>query len=257
MLKAIVTNMFFILAAALLLLASRHYAVPPVVFGALLVIYLLVLFCGAYFIQANFFLRSVLRGDPSVKQIAISFDDGPAGACTIELLDILAAHAAPAAFFCIGKNIVGQEEILRRMILEGHLVGNHSGSHGFFFDLLPARKMLADLQSMDAATLQAIEKKPLLFRPPYGVTNPAVARAVRLGNYQSVGWSVRSMDTVTKEPEKLFQRMMAALAPGKIFLFHDTSDATRQMLGKFLDAVRLQGYAIVRLDKMCKLKPYA
>ena len=251
------TNMIFILAAGALLLASRYYAVPPVVFGALLVLYLLVLFCGAYFIQANFFIRSVLRGDSSSKQIAVSFDDGPSGESTAELLDILAVHQAPAAFFCIGKKIGEQEAVMQRMIREGHIIGNHSWSHGFFFDLLPAKKMLADLQQMDAATMQAVSKKPRLFRPPYGVTNPALARAVRQGNYQPVGWSVRSMDTVTRDPDKLYERMVAAIAPGKIFLFHDSSRATRQMLGKFIETVRSQGYTIVRLDKMCKLETYA
>ena len=117
--------------------------------------------------------------------------------------------------------------------------------------------MLADMRMMDEELVRATGNKPSLFRPPYGVTNPAVARAIRLGGYRSVGWTVRSLDTVIKDPQKLFRKMMGRLAPGNIFLFHDSSDACRQMLDKFIAAVKADGYRIVRLDKMCNLESYA
>ena len=132
MLRAAITNMVFILAAAILLLLAHSGFVPRIAFGLLLAVYLLVLFCGAYFIRLNFFVRSVLRGESWAKQIALSFDDGPDGENTLELLDILDRHAVQATFFCIGKNIAGQEPVLQRMVNAGHTIGNHSGTHGFF-----------------------------------------------------------------------------------------------------------------------------
>jgi peptidoglycan/xylan/chitin deacetylase (PgdA/CDA1 family) len=96
-----------------------------------------------------FFLPVICAADTTRKEIAISFDDGPVQHFTPETLEILEEYGVKAAFFCIGQRIAGNENLLKRIHEDGHLVGNHSYSHHFWFDLFSADKMQQDLTSMD------------------------------------------------------------------------------------------------------------
>jgi peptidoglycan-N-acetylglucosamine deacetylase len=256
MLNARNTSRIFIIVLAAGLVARFLIPVPVAFYIILAGCYLLVLIAGSYFIRAGFFLKSVCRGSTSQPEIAISFDDGPSSAFSNTVLDILKKNEVPAAFFCIGKHVAGNEVILKRIDEEGHLIGNHSFSHHFFFDLFSSKKMLEDMRSMDQLVKTVTGRRPRLFRPPYGVTNPNLAKAVRNGGYTSVGWTVRSLDTVKKDPARLLQNLLHSLAPGRIILFHDTSETTAGMLESFIEQVKSKGYGFSRLDKMCKLEPY-
>ncbi len=110
---------------------------------------------------------------------------------------------------------------------------------------------------MDRETLRVTGLKPKLFRPPYGVINPNLKKAIFKGNYTTIGWNVRSFDTVIKDESKLLRRIKAGLKPGAIFLFHDTSKTTLQVLAQFIKEVKKEGYNIVPLDKLLHLQPYA
>jgi peptidoglycan/xylan/chitin deacetylase (PgdA/CDA1 family) len=123
--------------------------------------------------------------------------------------------------------------------------------------MYPAKKMQEDLKLMDAEMQKVIGLKPKLFRPPYGVTNPNLAKAIKKGGYTPVGWSVRSMDTVIKDRKKLLERINEGIKPGAVFLFHDTSKATLDMLPGFIKEVKNRGYNIIPLDKLLALQPYA
>jgi len=98
---------------------------------------------------------------------------------------------------------------------------------------------------------------PKLFRPPYGVTNPNLKKAIIKGDYTPVGWSVRSMDTVIKSEKKLLDKINRSLKPGAVFLFHDTSKTTVNVLPEFIREVKNKGYHIIPLDKLLHLNPYA
>ena len=99
--------------------------------------------------------------------------------------------------------------------------------------------------------------KPKLFRPPYGVTNPNLAKAIKKGNYTPVGWNVRSLDTVAKEEQQLLNKINAGIKPGAVFLFHDTCKITLNVLPDFIKEVKKRGYNIIPLDKLLALQPYA
>jgi peptidoglycan/xylan/chitin deacetylase (PgdA/CDA1 family) len=118
-------------------------------------------------------------------------------------------------------------------------------------------EMVADLAHTDQLVSEAINKTPRLFRPPYGVTNPNLAKAIKKGGYTPIGWNVRSLDTVIKDKDKLFEKVTRKLQPGAIFLFHDTSATTMAILPGFLKYVKSNGYQVVRLDEMLNLQAYA
>lgn len=225
------------------------------VYIGLYVAYSYLYFRGAFQIDSNFFMPVICSKASTDLEIAISFDDGPS--CTTPtILQTLAEHDVSAAFFCIGKQIEIHPEILQKIHQQGHLIGNHSYSHHFWFDCFTTGKMLADMQRMDALVKEQVSLRLKLFRPPYGVTLPWLRRAVERGGYTPIGWSVRSLDTVTHDNQKLLNRVLTAIEPGAIFLFHDTNTATAAILGEFLTAVKAKGYHVVRLDTLLGIKAY-
>ena len=251
------TNRVFLVLFALVLgvYFFNKVSVYAVIF--IPVSYSLILFYGCYYIGSNFFINVVCSAKTTEKVIAISFDDGPDPVNTLQLLETLNENAVEAAFFCIGHEIEENRFLLKKMSAEGHLIGNHSFSHSFWFDMLSSIKMEDDLQKMNKEAFGAINERPKLFRPPYGVTNPNLAKAIKSGNFIPVGWSVRTMDTVIKSEDKLLKKSLAGLAPGAVYLFHDTSKATVSILPEFLKQVKSAGYRVVRLDKMLNLQAYA
>lgn len=251
------TNIFFIALLAILIGVHVQYGLPVYVYPILFVVYSLIVFWGCYYVGSNFFIKIVCKANTDKKEIAISFDDGPAENYTLQILNILNTENVKATFFCIGNRIAGNEFILKRVQAEGHIMGNHSYSHHFWFDMYSAKKMQDDLQQMDAEMERVIGLKPKLFRPPYGVTNPNLAKAIRNGGYTPVGWSVRSMDTVIKDENKLLARINEGIKPGAVFLFHDTSKTTAAVLPQFIQEVKKRGYNIIPLDKLLALQPYA
>ncbi len=251
------TNIFFIALLAILIGLHVQYGLPIYIYPLLFVAYSLIVFWGCYYVGSNFFIKIVCKADTHKKEIAISFDDGPAENYTQQILSILNTENVKATFFCIGNRIAGNEIILKQVLADGHIIGNHSYSHHFWFDMYSSKKMQEDLKQMDAEMEMVTGLKPKLFRPPYGVTNPNLAKAIRNGGYTPVGWSVRSMDTVIKDGKKLLSKINEGIKPGAVFLFHDTSKTTLEVLPAFIQEVKKRGYNIIPLDKLLALQPYA
>ena len=251
------TTIFFVVLLFILIGVHIQYGVPVYIYPLLLIVYSLIVFYGCYYVGSNFFIKIVCEANTDKKEIAISFDDGPGKNYTPEILQILNSENIQAAFFCIVNRIAGNEDIVRQIKEAGHIIGNHSFSHHFWFDLYSAKKMQADLEQMDESMNTVTGLKPKLFRPPYGVTNPNVKKAIINGGYTPVGWSVRSMDTVIKDENKLLNKINTAIKSAAVFLFHDTSKITVDVLPKFIQEVKKRGYHIVPLDKLLALNAYA
>ncbi|SHM11527.1 Peptidoglycan/xylan/chitin deacetylase, PgdA/CDA1 family [Chitinophaga jiangningensis] len=212
---------------------------------------------GAIKIQANYFIPSVSQARTNEKVVALSFDDGPLPEYTPLVLDILRQEQVPAAFFCIGKNIPENDELLERIHAEGHVIGNHSWCHDFWFDLYSSKRMQLDLDRMQEQVESVLGITPRLFRPPYGVTNPNLATAVEKEGLVSVGWSIRSLDTVAKDEAVLLQKILDALHPGAVILLHDTCSITAAILPRLIKGIREKGYRLERIDKLLKIPAYA
>ena len=251
------TNVFFIVLLFALIGVHVKFGLPIFIYFIILITYSLIVFYGCYYVGSNFFIKIVCKAETDKKEIAISFDDGPAINYTSEILQLLKSKNIKATFFCIGNRIAGNEHILKQIIEEGHIIGNHSYSHHFWFDMYSAKKMQKDLEQMDDEMERATGLKPKLFRPLYGVTNPNVKKAIINGGYTPVGWSVRSMDTVIKDENKLLNKINAGIKPGAVFLFHDTSKTTLSVLPGFIQEVKKRGYEIIPLDKLLALTAYA
>ena len=147
-------------------------------------------------IRSGVYVRAFCREKTDRKVVYLTFDDGPHPPETERVLDVLRERGARATFFLIGFKVSGNEAVLRRMLEEGHALGLHTYSHAGTFPLLSFDKMLADVNEGKRAVESVAGKKISLFRPPFGVTNPTIAKVVRTLGLQTVGWDVRSFDTM-------------------------------------------------------------
>lgn len=213
----------------------------------LIVIFLVYASCS---IRSNIYLKVFCKKQTEEKIVAITFDDGPDPIQTLKVLQVLKEQQIPACFFCIGHKVKGNESLIRQIIDDGHLIGNHSFTHTNHFPLYSLSRMKKDLQACQSALEQVTSQKIKLFRPPFGVTNPTIAKAVRILGYTPIGWNIRTFDTQHPSKEKVLQRIQNKLRPGSIILLHDRMPDSDLLLKEILNLIKEQGYTIVRLDKM-------
>ena len=256
MLKFWVTNILFLTVVVVLLFLDREGHVPLWSYGIVTLGYLIVQAYGSAVLSAQFFMPVKCKSDHP-NNIALTFDDGPVPGKTEKILEILASHNAPAAFFCIGNRVEANPALTKKIYNAGHLIGNHSYWHRPTFDLQTAGKIAKELRDTDISIENAIGVRPNLFRPPYGVSNPMLARAVKLGGYTSIGWSVRSFDTVIKDGNALKRRITRSLKGGDVILLHDYSNTTLEVLPALLEHIAAVGLKIVRVDELLNQKAYA
>ena len=207
-----------------------------------ILLFLIVQFFGAYFIGLNFHLNSVNSIVTNDKKVLLTFDDGPHNPNTVRVLEVLKKHNVKAIFFVIGKNIKGNEAILKQLVADGHQIGNHSFSHHHWIDVWSTKKVTDDFANCNELIQQYQSSK--LFRPPYGVTNPNIAQAVKLLQLKSIGWNIRSYDTSIKDIEKIKLRILSKLKPGAIVLLHDRLDFMPELLETLIPAIKEKGYDI-------------
>jgi peptidoglycan/xylan/chitin deacetylase (PgdA/CDA1 family) len=251
------TGIAFIALIILVFIAHSWSGLGLIWLVPLTLAFSILLVYGSVYIGSSFYMDVICNGKTTQKQLAITFDDGPCPEFTPQILHVLRKENVQAAFFCVGKMAEANQSLCREIHSQGHILGNHSYGHSFWFDFLSAKKMARELQETDQALRKVTGLPPRFFRPPYGVTNPNLNRAVMAGQYIPVGWNIRSWDTVAKDEKKFLEHIMRSLKPGSIILLHDTKKITADSLGLLIRRIREEGYQIVRLDKLLHLEPYA
>jgi len=154
--------------------------------------------------------------------VALTFDDGPC-AQSEEVLDLLKDYGAKATFFVVGSRMEGQHKLLLRLLAEGHQLGNHTWAHRSWFPLLRPAQMRKEIMQTQTEIERVSGRTCRFFRPPFGVTNPLLAKALKGSGMDVAGWSVRSFDTRGEAPEVVFKRITRRLKGGDVVLLHDTS----------------------------------
>lgn len=244
----------FIFLGTLLIVAINYLDWSWYIFIGLCILYSFVLFLGSYFIRLNFYLPSVNKLPQRIvdfhdeisskllgNSVMLSFDDGP-HEYTERILDILKENDVPATFFVIGNHILNREHVIKRMYAEGHQIGNHSYYHKASFDWQSVKAMLEEINLTNYKIYEVIGVSPHLFRPPFGVTNPNLAKAVSKAGMTSIGWNVRSYDTIAKDENKLLDKIVKNTQSGSIILLHDSIAITVKILPKLIKELRQRGY---------------
>lgn len=214
--------------------------------------FLLVLY-GSFFIRTNYHLQAISSVSIKEKYVAITFDDGPTD-FTNKVLDLLDIHGHKATFFCVGNRIESNPEIIKRIVKEGHLVGNHTYSHSKHIGFKNTKGLIGELIQTDELIKNHTGAYPKYFRPPYGVTNPNIMRAIRKTKHEVIGWNIRSLDTMLEDEDKIFNRIIKQLSPGSIILLHDTSEKSINVLVRLLFYLNENNYRSLTVEELINLE---
>jgi peptidoglycan-N-acetylglucosamine deacetylase len=182
--------------------------------------------------------------------IAMTFDDGPSEATTPRLLDILKQRHIKATFFMIGQNAERNPDIVRRILAEGHEIGNHSWTHPQL-SKLPEDKVTEEITKTQDAIRDACGYTPTLMRPPYG----AITKAQREWIENQFGlnvilWTVDPFDWKRPGESVIEQRIVAGAKPGAIILSHDIHKQTVDAMPATLDALAAKGFKFVTVSQL-------
>ena len=179
------------------------------------------------------------------KLVALTFDDGPHGEYTNQILDVLEKYDAKATFFVVGSRIRGREKILKRMDKLGCEVGNHTWSHA---DLTKLSKEQAEkeIENTSNAVKKAIGKGTSLVRPTYGARQ-GLKEYVK---YPMILWSVDTEDWKTRDTEATIKEATKIKKSGNIILFHDMYSSTAEAVQKIVPALIDEGYELVTVSEL-------
>ncbi len=245
----------FVLSVLSVLLTAYFYDFSLWWLLLVVVLYLFVLMLGTVRIGMRFFLQSYTHGSRKDKMVALTFDDGP-DLHTAEVADCLSRHGVTGAFFLIGHKVVANPEVVKKLHEAGHVVGNHGYHHRWNYPLRPTREIQEEMRLTSVAIKDATGLETHFFRPPFGITNPRIAKAVRAQNLISVGWDVRSFDTVLGTSQRFSNRLKRKVRNGSIILLHDTGEGMVGFLDSFIPWLKEQGYQIVSLEILIHEKAY-
>lgn len=183
------------------------------------------------------------------KEIWLTIDDGPDGADTPRILDLLDVHGARATFFLIGERAAKFPELVGEILRRGHQVGHHTQTHPTrLFWCASSARVRAEIDD-GLAALQAGGAAPQWFRPPVGIKNLHLAGALARRNLGCVGWNVRSHDFKSRNPAEVVARVMKTVAPGAIVLMHEGRGMDPRVrvhaIAQLLETLAQQGFSCV------------
>ena len=193
-------------------------------------------------------------GDTGRKVIYLTFDAGYENGCTEKVLDVLKKQEVPAAFFLVGNYIEKNADLVRRMVAEGHSVGNHTMHHYDMSRLTEPeafRKELTALETLYESTVGQPMAK--FYRPPQGTYSEENLRMAKEMGYKTVFWSLAYVDwNNDRQPtkEQAFAKLLPRIHDGAVVLLHSTSATNAEILDELLTKWKALGYEFAPIDAL-------
>ena len=226
------------------------------IYAVLIFLYFTVSFTMAFSPCSGFHHKVVCKGNQQKKWISLTFDDGPEPECTSGILEVLKRQGVNATFFLTGTKIEQHPELVKAINLDGHIVGNHTFSHSVWFDFFSTRRMVRELRQTNDLIRLHTGKTPRYFRPPYGVINPMLSRALAVTGLLTVCWNQRSFDTVSGDSSRIMKKLIRNLKPGSIILLHERTPFVRDHLEALIRNITEQGFEIKPLPELIQHPAY-
>ena len=179
------------------------------------------------------------------KAVALTFDDGPSPKTTPVALDLLKKYNAKGTFFMVGHAVEGNEDIIKRVIAEGHQIGNHSWDHPVLTKI-SLEKAKSQINDTTAALKKASGLDVHIMRPPYGAINGAIQAAV---DQSFILWDVDTLDWKNRNTASIMKEVRKAQA-GSIILMHDIHQTTIDVLPLILQYLTEQGFEMVTIEEL-------
>lgn len=193
-------------------------------------------------------------GNTNEKVLYLTFDAGYENGCTAKILDTLKEKQVPAAFFLVGNYIRQSPDLVRRMVAEGHTVGNHTMHHydmSRLSDKAAFSKELTDLEALYKETVgQELSK---YYRPPQGIYSEENLKMAQELGYKTLFWSLAYVDwnnDAQPTKEAAFAKLLPRTHNGAVVLLHSTSKTNAEILGELIDKWKEAGYRFGTLDEL-------
>ena len=199
-------------------------------------------------------LDAAYLGDTSRKVIYLTFDAGYENGSTEKILDILKKHNVTAAFFLVGNYMEKNADLVRRMVDEGHIVGNHTMHHYDMSKITDKAAFQKELQDLENLFRDITGKElPKYYRPPQGVYSQENLEMAKELGYKTVFWSLAYVDwNNDAQPTKdhAFRKLLPRAHNGAVVLLHSTSATNAQILDELLTKWECAGYTFESIDKL-------
>ena len=216
-----------------------------------------VAYYATYAVRSQWLGPTVWRGRTDTGAVALTFDDGPSED-TERVLDVLDEYGLRATFFMTGRHVEGLPQTARRVVAEGHEVGNHSYSHPIFLYRTP-RETRQQLERAQTVITKTTGITPRLARPPCGVRTPAYFRAAEKLGLRTVQWDVAGFDWKPRNAKQIAHDVLRRVVPGSIILLHDGDNEGKQdrretvvALPLIIEGLRARGLHVVPLAEMLR-----
>ncbi|MBO8165044.1 MAG: polysaccharide deacetylase family protein [Brevibacillus sp.] len=199
-----------------------------------------------------------LNGPLDKRQVSLTFDDGPDTVFTPKVLDVLKQHNVKATFFLIGNRIEAHPEIVKRIIREGHEVGNHSYSHPNLPKLKPNQFHAEVLRTQDLIARHS-GYRPKFIRPPYGAINEEQVKWLASQGFTMVNWNVDSLDWKGLTADQVADNVLSNIRHGSIILQHSAGghgedlSGSVQALPKIIKKLKEDGVSFVTVSELLQL----
>ena len=200
--------------------------------------------------------RAYFVGDTSKKTIYLTFDAGYENGYTAPILDTLKKHEVPAAFFVVKHYVESAPDLVKRMVAEGHIVGNHTASHPDMSAIADRAAFEKELKTLEQAYEDLIgEKMKRYYRPPQGKYSEENLKMASEMGYSTFFWSLAYVDWYTdKQPsaDYALDKLLPRTHNGAIVLLHSTSATNAAILDQLITQWKAAGYTFGTLDDLCR-----
>ena len=197
-------------------------------------------------------------GDVSRKVLYLTFDAGYENGCTEKILDILKAQQVPAAFFLVGNYLEKNADLVRRMVDEGHTVGNHTMHHYDMSRLTEKDAFTKELTELESLYKEVTGREmPKYYRPPQGIYSEENLRMAKDLGYKTVFWSLAYVDwnnDAQPTRETAFAKLLPRTHPGAVVLLHSTSKTNAEILEELITKWKEEGYTFGTLEELFSQK---
>lgn len=208
-----------------------------------------------YPLQSKFPDIMLYKSHTTQKVVALTFDDGPDDRFTPPILDVLKKYNVKATFFLLGSRVEKYPDVAKRIVKEGHVIGNHTFWHP---DLTKTGidNLVWEIEKNEKIIQSVTDVKTNLFRAPYGALNERLVKKIGDLGYRGIGWSVDSVDWKSLSEEEIKHNILQAVHPGAIILMHNAGhwsqdlSGTVDALGELIPFLQEKGYEFITVPEM-------
>lgn len=200
------------------------------------------------------------QGPPDEKKVALTFDDGPDSVYTPQILDILREHKVKATFFLIGERVKLFPDVVKRMVKEGHVIGNHTMTHPNIVKL-SNKETVKEIRDCENVIKTLAGYRPALFRSPYGSLDPEKVREISKLKVKIIAWNVDSLDWKSLTAEQVKSNILENVKEGSIILQHSSGSEEENLTGSvaalkdIIKTLKKEGYKFVTVPDLLDI-PY-